>query len=103
MLAVTYKTAWFMAHRIREAMRGLTRRPLGGEGKIVEADETYLGKRNTVETFVSGRGWTWTVKDEGTMKKVFSLVERGGKARSRMVSEFGRHDRTQHFGLDRLS
>src|SRR3990170_5751960 len=44
-LGVTYKTAWFMAHRIREAMRagGLT--PMGGEGKIVEADETYYGKQ----------------------------------------------------------
>jgi len=43
MLDVTYKTAWFMAHRIREAMRPATRGPLGGEGKTVEADETYIG------------------------------------------------------------
>ena len=43
-LGITYRSAWFMAHRIREAMRagGLT--PLGGEGKIVEADESYYGK-----------------------------------------------------------
>src|SRR5262249_13929245 len=43
-LKITYKAAWFMAHRIREAMRagGLT--PLGGSGKIVEADETYYGR-----------------------------------------------------------
>src|SRR3990172_3627154 len=43
-LCVTYKSAWFMSHRTREAMRpgGLT--PLGGEGKVVEADETYYGK-----------------------------------------------------------
>ena len=46
MLGVTYKTAWFMAHRIREAMKDDRRHgPLGGEGKIVEADETYIGKR----------------------------------------------------------
>lgn len=46
MLGVTYKTAWFMTHRIREAMRVDTASsgPLGGEGKIVEADETYFGK-----------------------------------------------------------
>lgn len=47
MLGVTYKTAWFMAHRIREAMKpaGSDAGPLGGEGKIVEADETYLLKQ----------------------------------------------------------
>src|ERR1700680_3613034 len=39
----SYRTAWFMCHRIREAMAPATRGPLGGEGKIVEADETYIG------------------------------------------------------------
>jgi len=43
MLGITYKSAWFMAHRIREAMKPKTRGPLGGEGKAVEADETYIG------------------------------------------------------------
>src|SRR3972149_6183242 len=43
MLGVTYKTAWFMAHRIREAMRSGGLEPLGGKGKAVEADETYFG------------------------------------------------------------
>jgi transposase-like protein len=45
-LGVTYKTAWFMTHRIREAMRDTTTGQLGGEGTsgIVEADETYFGK-----------------------------------------------------------
>ena len=42
-LGVTYKTAWFMAHRLREAMRLDAPSPLGGEGKVVEADETYVG------------------------------------------------------------
>jgi transposase-like protein len=88
MLDVQYKTAWFMEHRIREAMTELHPPPLGGEGKYVEADEAYIGKRNTVETFVPGRGWTWTVKDEGTQRKIVALVERGGKARSRHVAEF---------------
>jgi transposase-like protein len=42
-LGIKYQSAWFMCHRIREAMRagGLT--PLGGAGKVVEADETYFG------------------------------------------------------------
>lgn len=46
MLGVTYKTAWFMAHRIREAMK-TEGGPLGGEGRTVEADETYFGKDKT--------------------------------------------------------
>ena len=47
MLKVTYMTAWFMCHRIREAMREPQPAPLGGEGKIVEADEMYQGTRET--------------------------------------------------------
>jgi transposase-like protein len=78
-LEVTYKTAWFMAHRLREAMRPLNLEPMGGEGKVVEADETFVGgleknkhksKRNT--------------HSQGGAKKeaVVSMVERGGKVRS---------------------
>ncbi|HEX5509776.1 MAG TPA: IS1595 family transposase, partial [Pseudolabrys sp.] len=43
MLGVSYKTAWFMSHRIREAMRPLELTGLGGAGKTVEVDETYFG------------------------------------------------------------
>src|SRR5262245_57088786 len=43
MLGITYKSAWFLAHRIREAMGTKHTTPLGGSGKIVEADETYVG------------------------------------------------------------
>lgn len=43
MLGVTYKTAWFVSHRIREAMRDLNPGPLGGDNKVVEVDETYVG------------------------------------------------------------
>ncbi len=46
MLGVTYKSAWFMAHRIREAMNDLTPPPMGGEGKTVQADETYFGSKS---------------------------------------------------------
>ena len=45
-LGVTYKTAWFMSHRIREAMTAELGEPTGGSGKIVEADETYWGAEN---------------------------------------------------------
>src|ERR1700733_13277727 len=42
-LKITYKSAWFLCHRIREAMATGGLAPLGGAGKIVEADETYIG------------------------------------------------------------
>ena len=45
MLGVTYKTAWFMAHRIRESMTDPSPEGLGGEGKTIEADETYFGHK----------------------------------------------------------
>jgi hypothetical protein len=46
-LDISYKSPWFMAHRIHEAMREETRTLLAGEGKILEADEMYHGKRET--------------------------------------------------------
>jgi len=51
-LGVTYKTAWFLAHRIREAMKETTATsgPLGGKGKVVEADELYYSQRETPRT-----------------------------------------------------
>ncbi len=42
-LGITYKSAWFLAHRIREAMKGKTAAPMGGGGKTVQVDETYYG------------------------------------------------------------
>ena len=44
MLGVSYKSTWFMMHRLREAMRSGGLAPMGGTGKVVEADETYYGK-----------------------------------------------------------
>jgi transposase-like protein len=72
---VTYKTAWFMMHRIREAMKdGGPLVPMGGAGKVVEADETYWGNSRT-KGIKKGRG--------GNHKeKVLALVERGGGVRS---------------------
>lgn len=78
-LNITYKSAWFLAHRIREAMREIGPGPLGGEGKVVEADETFFGAPDYV--FVNGKGWQKT-RGTGTKYKILSLVERGGRARS---------------------
>src|SRR5205085_3092705 len=74
-LQITYEAAWFMAMRIREAMRlgGLS--PMGGSGKTVEADETFIGKNAFAP---KGR------KKPGVAFRnvVLTLVERGGSARS---------------------
>ena len=44
LLGVTYKTAWFMCHRLREAMKGATGTgPIGGSDKLIEDNETYVG------------------------------------------------------------
>ena len=71
-LGITYKAAWFLSHRIREAMRDGKLAPMGGTGGIVEVDETYIGKQE-------GRG-----EESGTWVKnmVVTLVERDGSARS---------------------
>src|SRR5205085_2764883 len=53
MLGVTYKTAWFLAHRIREAMRETNPEQLGGEGKFVEADETFTGGKAKNRAYAS--------------------------------------------------
>ncbi len=83
-LGVTYKTAWFMAHRIREAMSETTgpANPMGGAGKIVEADETYYGKKaDKPKVTTSGR--PFLKGGMGAHKiAIVSLVERGGKVRS---------------------
>ena len=84
-LGVTLKTAWFMSHRIREAMRAGSFDPMGGSGKVVEADETYFGLVETPSTVRSdGRPYRRGKKQRGPANKraIVSLVERGGKARS---------------------
>jgi transposase-like protein len=84
-LGVTLKTAWFLSHRIREAMRSGGLDPLGGVGKIVEADETYFGER---ENFMpssnrGGRPYTKGGRSGPSNKRaVLGLVERGGETRT---------------------
>lgn len=72
-LECTYKTAWFLCHRIREAMRSDDFTPMGGDGKTVEVDETYIGRLAGIPRPLRG---------SGTKNTVLTLVERGGKARS---------------------
>jgi transposase-like protein len=69
---VDYKSAWFLAHRIREGMRDGVLAPMGGADKPVEADETFIGR-------ITGVPYS-----RGTAHKnvVLTLVERGGAARS---------------------
>lgn len=84
MLGVTYKTAWFMAHRIREAMKEdvSTSGPIGGEGKTVEADETYFGKREDQSMSPQRKGRPYLKRKPGNRKMtVVALVERQGRAR----------------------
>tara|TARA_R110000787_G_scaffold10953_1_gene36391 strand:+ start:169 stop:1116 length:948 start_codon:yes stop_codon:yes gene_type:complete len=78
-LDVTYKTAWFMCHRIREAMTESHHAPLGGEGRTVEADESVIGGKEKNKR-LSKRN----PKNIGAVGKqvVFTLVERNGRARS---------------------
>ena len=76
-LGVTQKTAWFMTHRIREAMRVVGIEPMGGEGAIIEADETYFGDKELV-TECTKKGKSGL----SGKRSVVALVQRNGKARS---------------------
>ncbi len=80
-LGITYKTAWFLAHRIREAMRSSNLAPMGGAGGAVEVDETFIGNDRTIKPkgVKKGRGYAHK-------HKVLSLVDRdSGQVRSTVV------------------
>jgi transposase-like protein len=73
MLGISYKSTWFMMHRLREAMRDGSLAPLGGGGGTVEVDETYIGRVGGVPKPKGG---------SSHKNVVLTLVERGGSARS---------------------
>ncbi len=77
MIGTNYETAWFLFHRLRECALDPNRGPVGGENKVVEADETYIGGKAR-----NAR------KGKPVPKKmaVFSLVERDGEVRSFRVT-----------------
>ncbi len=72
----SYRTAWFLAHRIREAMTdgepNKANGPLGGEGKVVEADEAFIGGSKTNRAY----------KDPAPKKAVVTLIERDSRSKS---------------------
>lgn len=71
-LGITLKSAWFMGHRIREAMTDGSLGQLGGQNQVVEADESYVG----------GKAKNRAFRDPAPKKAVVTLVERDGRARS---------------------
>jgi transposase-like protein len=79
-LGISYKAAWFMCHRVREAMTDIDPNanggPLGGAGRVVEADETVVG----------GKSKNRAYRDPAPKKAVATLVERGGRVRSKHVA-----------------
>ena len=77
MLGTTYETAWFLAHRLREAMTDYSPGPIGGENKVVEADETFVGGKAKNKAF----------GPPPEKAAVFTLVERDGEARSFHVTK----------------
>src|SRR6476659_9965925 len=81
MLGVTYKTAWFLMHRIREAMQD-DGTPLGGPGKVVESDEAFVG--GSAKKRLGGK--------VAPSKKVMTLVERDGRARSFHVANLNHNN-----------
>ena len=85
-LGVTLKTAWFMSHRIREAMRSGDLAPFGSDGGIVEVDETFIGKDPKWSRYHHGRGYLHK-------SKVLALVDRStGRSRAQVVDHLSKKD-----------
>lgn len=82
-LGVTLKTAWFMSHRIREAMRTDGAFDFGSGGGVVEVDETFIGHDKTIKPVGQKKGRGYAHKH-----KVLSLVDRStGRARNFVVDD----------------
>ena len=89
-LGVTYKTAWFMCHRIREAMNPTSKTPIGGAGKTVEADETFIG-----------RDGNFSARGGKNMNAVLSMVDRGtGRLRSVVLDNVTANNVTNVLGAN---
>jgi transposase-like protein len=78
MLGLSYKSAWFMCHRIREGMAPTNPSPIGGENKVVEADETFIGGKKKNRAYA---------KEEPKKQIVMTLVERDGQSRSFHIAD----------------
>jgi transposase-like protein len=74
----SYRTAWFMCHRCREAMKPIKPGPIGGENKVVEADETFIGGKKKNRAFA---------KKEPKKHTVLALVDRDGESRSFHIAD----------------
>jgi transposase-like protein len=87
-LGISYKSSWFMMHRLREAMRsGGLLPPMGGIGVTVETDETYFGTIPKDELMPKqGRGKRAGIRRPG-YRAVLALVERGGQARTFHIAQ----------------
>lgn len=81
-LGVTLKSAWFMSHRIREAMRSGSLAPMGGGGGIIEIDETFIGRK----------GATKAARSYLHKNAVLTLVSRDGEARSFHIDQANQHN-----------
>ena len=77
-LGVQYKTAWHLCHRIRKAMEELNAAPLGGQGQIVEIDETWLGGK--------GKPRATSREKRDAKVRVLGIVERGGRVRLQRIA-----------------
>jgi transposase-like protein len=87
-LEVTYKTAWFMEHRLREAMRSGEKSPFGFGGGAVEVDETFMGNDRTIKPKGEKKGRGYHHKH-----KVLTLVDRNsGQARSMVIDSLKAKD-----------
>jgi transposase-like protein len=92
MLGISYKSTWFMMHRLREAMRTGGLEPLGGPGKVVEADETYFGRAEELHVSPQRKGRPYTKRGKiFNNRPILALVERGGSVRSFHVAVADQH------------
>jgi transposase-like protein len=73
MLGLSYESAWFMCHRIRESMKPIGTAPIGGDNKVVEVDETFIGGKAKNRAYA---------KKEPKKHAVMTLVDRDGESRS---------------------